>query len=190
MGYSNAAYDLTLFEPRRTYRSSEREREIENRKRNAGAGKRTGTQRSNVPAAKPAMSEQQRKRMEREKAKAHEKKVKNISYLVLGIVAALVITLMVMGGVQQHEYTQRIEDATAQLNELSNDYEALRVEYETQLGASAVEEYAVNNIGMQKVQTSQITWVTVERGDIFEVAKPTRGIFSSSSTNDLLSYLG
>ncbi|MBE6764289.1 MAG: hypothetical protein IJP10_02520 [Clostridia bacterium] len=191
MAYSGAAYDydFALFEPRRSY-VGESDRDVSGRKK--GSGSRTGTSKSRTgskTSKAKTVSEQERKRLARAAKKAHEKRVKTGLYALAGVAAALLITFMVAGGVQQHEYTQRIDDANAVLNELNNDYEALRVEYETRLGASAVEEYAVNNIGMQKVQNSQITWVTVEKGDVFEVAKPTRGIFSTSSLNDLLSYL-
>lgn len=192
MAYSGAAYDFALFEPRESF-VRERDRET-NVNRKKGSGSKTGTSRSRTgtgtKTAKNAISEKERKRIAREAKKAHEKRVKTGLYALAGIAAALLITFMVAGGVQQHEYTKRIEEANMILNEVNNDYEALRVEYETRLGASAVEEYAVNNIGMQKVQNSQITWVTVEKGDLFEVAKPTRGTFSASALVDLLSYLG
>ena len=174
MAGTNAAYDLSMFE--RTYSYNDRSR--------TAARKRTTSARTAVRGASAAgrseeeiREEKERARIAKEKKAAHDKKVTTVVVTVMSIALLVSLSMMAVLGGRLHDYKSTIDKKTAALEDLDNNYEGLRIEYEYILGTPAIEEYAINSIGMQKMQSSQIYWVTVDRGDLFEISDSGKKLF-------------
>lgn len=80
---------------------------------------------------------------------------------------ALFFTVSVSYQVRENELTSSIEKSEAELTTLKNDYDGLMVRYDTKMSDSAIEEYAKNELGMQKRENFQLEWITVGEQDEF-----------------------
>ena len=161
----SSAYDFALFEPRKTTRMSGGER-VE--RRPAAPGKRQKVD-INAPAkrrSRTAANVGARKK-ERIGIAISKAQVKTVAVVALGL---LIVAIVIAGSAQTSKLTRMIEEKNAALVELQQDYEAMSIQHETKMSDSAVEEYAIEVLGMQKRESSQTNYVPLGSGDSFEVA--------------------
>ncbi|MBE6759383.1 MAG: hypothetical protein E7554_04755 [Ruminococcaceae bacterium] len=176
----NNAYDLSLFEPRQTYvRATPKAEAGVSRQGKVGAG-RSGAKSRTVTPERKAES-----RKERERRIARTRLVR---ILALSILAVIVITMLVSSRVDYHELTMEIESANKQLTELEQDYEALRVKFDTKMSDAAVEEYAVNTLGMQKRENSQTEYISLNVSNVFELSDQESDDWYQTNLEKILSY--
>ncbi len=96
---------------------------------------------------------------------------------VLNVAAAAVVSAIVIGVVaftltsraQLNEMNSLINQKQEDIQNLQEEYERLSTELASQTSTQAVEDYAVNELGMQKIESHQIQYITVEDGDKVEV---------------------
>ena len=89
-------------------------------------------------------------------------------------------------------YTQQSE-LEAQLTQLTNENISLESELAQKTGLTKVEEYAENELGLQKLDKSQIEYVEIEGDTVAEVVAPEdTNIFVKIKRwfSDLLEYIG
>lgn len=111
-----------------------------------------------------------KKQLKAQKRRAKIQKILNvvvataISAVVIGVVG---VTLT--SRVQLNEMNSVINQKQEELSTLKEEHERLKTELSSKTSAQAVEDYAVNELGMQKVDPHQIQYITVEDGDKVEV---------------------
>lgn len=98
------------------------------------------------------------------------------SVIGFALTAALMV-MVLLSYVRLAEISLSISDLEAQMTELSSQEKALTVEYEKAFNLSAVEHYAVYELGMVKPADGQIKTIDMERSDRAE-------ILSSGKTNN------
>ena len=174
------AYDLSLFEPRQTYVRSTPKAEAGVSRSGKMSGGRSGGKQKTVTPERKAES-----RKERERRIARTRLVR---ILALGILVVIAITMLVGSRVDYHELTMEIEDASKRLTELEQDYEALRVKFDTKMSDAAVEEYAVNELGMQKRENSQTEYISLNVGNVFELSDQQSDDWYRTNLEKILSY--
>lgn len=92
-------------------------------------------------------------------------------------ISAYVLGSMLYGQVRLNELTAGINKATQQLSESESVYTQLQVKVESRLSLGAVEEYAKNNLQMEKINPYQIEYITLSTEDKGEVQKSGLNMF-------------
>lgn len=175
----NNAYDLTLFEPRTAY--------VRAPKAEAGVSHTGKMTRRRSGTKSKTVTPERRAEIRREREN-REMRTRLVRILALGILGVIVLTMMVGSRVDYHELTMEIENANKQLTELEQDYEALRVKFDTKMSDAAVEEYAVTMLGMQKRESSQTEYISLNVGNVFELADQQSDDWYQTSLEKILSY--
>lgn len=97
-----------------------------------------------------------------QKSKKRKAKLNLAHAAAVGITCALSVTAVatfVYGQVQLNELTAQINVQQKALNESQSVYTQLQVKSESQMSLSKIENYAVNELGMIKLEPSQIEHV-------------------------------
>ena len=158
---SSSAYDFTLFEE--SFDSSEKTRGKANDRREAeDGGIQQNKSRRNDRRAESAAKV---KRMRRRRS--------NIAGIALGVIfgiaVAFIVASIIHGQVQLTELNQEISDAKAQLAEQQSVYTQLEMKVDSSISTSVVEDYAKNNLSMNKATNSQKEFVQLSDSDKAEV---------------------
>lgn len=169
----SSAYDWSLFEGRDVnYAGNRKLRERTEEKKNQ---KKSAAASAAGKKSKSALAVSQRERAYR---------------VVFGLLLFLALGIMLSCCMQEHEIARELDDANKKLTELQQDYEALNVTFDNEMGSSALEQYAVDVLGMQKRENSQTEWITLGGGDVFAYTEETGfGTWFQDETDRLLSYL-
>jgi len=107
-------------------------------------------------------------------AREKKERIKFISVVALGILLFFVI---ITNYAAASELTNSIEKQNKELINLQQEYEAMLIEYETNMSDNAVEEYATEVLGMRRQESSQVQYVNMGATDAFEKA-PRQGFLS------------
>ena len=70
---------------------------------------------------------------------------------------------------QLNEMNSVINEKQEELKTLQEEYKRLKSDLDQKTSAQAVEDYAENVLGMQKIESNQIQYITVEDSDKVEV---------------------
>ncbi|MCR4780474.1 MAG: hypothetical protein K5876_05190 [Ruminiclostridium sp.] len=162
---SNLAYDLSLFDTDEDYEQRRKQRE--------------------------------KQRAEREKIKISQKKSIGRNGSVVAVIAASVFCLAVAFSVlysklQISEYTAMISETKNEIEQTERENIRLRSELDSMYTLDNVEQVATQELGLQKTQSSQITYITMNTEEMTEVAEENSNIFVSIQNwfYDILDYLG
>ncbi len=90
---------------------------------------------------------------------------------ILGFIGLALLCSFVFGQVELSEVYSEQSDLTAELVKLQDENLSLESELESRTGLTQVEEYAENNLGLQKLDKSQIEYVEVENESVAEVVE-------------------
>ena len=162
---SNLAYDLSLFET---------DEDLERKKR-----------------------ERQKQREEQAKIKITEKKSIGRNGSVLAAIAVVGVAVFFAASILSSKV--KISDLTTMISETKNEIELaerenvrLNSELDSMYTLDNVESIASQELGLQKTQSSQITFITLNTEDMTEVAESDSNIFVSIQKwfNGILDYLG
>jgi|GEM_PF-190394 len=148
--------------------------------------------------------EQERRRREREKQKQQrasikitEKKSIGRNGSVIAVVAVVVFALsmafaLLYSKLQISDYTTMISEAKSDIEQVERDNIRLRAELDSMYTLDNVEKTASEELGLQKTQASQITYITMNTEEMTEVAEENTNIFVSIQNwfNSILDYLG
>lgn len=93
-----------------------------------------------------------------------------ISTFLCVAIAVTITAMMMLSRVELNELTTKISSTNKQLNQLKNENVRLQLQAETKISLSTVEEYAINVLGMKKLQRYQIEYVNLTDRDEVEIA--------------------
>ena len=158
---SSLAYDLTLFEESEADNVTHIERETsENKRERADGGARNSNKRDRNNRTK-----------KNSKQKGRRSKIGRIIFgVVCGLLMAFVVVSIIHGQVQLTELNQEIADAKARLAEQQSIYTQLEMKVDSSISTTVVEDYAKNNLHMNKAANSQKEFVNLSDGDKAEVS--------------------
>lgn len=156
----NLAYDFTLFEAPYTDGTSARLRKKSSEDAVAvGSGEKEKQNKSRTKTKKSVKSTRRRK---------------NIGRIALGVVLGVAVMAMIVsiihGQVQLTELNQEIIDARAQLAEQQSIYTQLEMKVDSSVSTSVVEQYAKEQLSMNKANNSQKEFINLSDGDKAEVS--------------------
>lgn len=160
---SNLAYDFTLFEETPTRGSSLRMRGEERDKSDVTDGS---------PEDKHDDRSEKRKRSGERAARARKRRSQfgRIALgVVLGAAVVFIVVSIILGQVQLTELNQEIADAKATLAEQQSVYTQLEMKVDSSISTTVVEDYAKNNLNMNKANNSQKEFVNLSTEDKAEV---------------------
>ncbi len=162
---SNLAYDLSLFD---TDEALERRR-----------------------------AEKEKQRKEAASIKMSEKKSIGRNGSVLATLAAVTFVALIAfsilySKVQISNYTSMISETKNEIEQVKRDNVRLNAELDSMYTLDNVEKIAAEELGLQKTQSSQITFITMNTEEMTEVADENTNIFISIKNwfYDVLDYLG
>lgn len=159
---SSNAYDFTLFEDPHTYRV--RAKAKKDKSDDADVSEQQNIENTSREDAR-AKSKANIKRSRRRKS--------NFFRIAFGVLCGLVIIFVVVsiihGQVQLTELNQEIADAKAQLAEQQSVYTQLEMKVDSSISTTVVEDYAKNNLNMNKATNSQKEFVNLSDSDKAEV---------------------
>lgn len=174
---TNNAYDLSLFEPRQQYVRAE-----------SGSVRTGSAAKKSRSRTRSKTKTPQRDMAEKERRAAREARGRLARILACGIAAFIAVAMLISSRVEFHELTLEIDKADKQLVLLEQDYEALRVTFDNKMSDTAVEEYAMSELHMQRRENSQTEYISLGVGDIFEIDDERSLDWYQSSLQKMLSY--
>ena len=120
-----------------------------------------------------------------ETAKQQEKKdrqsrvARTVSNIVIAVLLVAVVAMMIVSRVQLTELNDQISASENQLEILKSENTRLTNELSAKTSAESVDAFA-NEYGMEKIESYQIEYITVDGGDKIEVSDPAPdGIFET-----------
>ncbi len=135
--------------------------------------------------------ESQRKIVAQKTAK--EKSISAFKALVTALATVLLLCAILYGKVKTTELYNKEAQLEAQLSELTSDNNAMRTQLESKVSLNNVEEYAVNVLGLQKLEQGQIEYLEVESDNITKViVEKDKSVFGVAKNwfDEVLEYIG
>ncbi len=162
---SNLAYDLSLFDT---------DEELERRR-----------------------ARREKEKQEKAKIKITEKKSVGRNGSVIAVFAAVAFVVLVAfawlySKVQISDLTAEISDQKTELEQMERENVRLHSLLDSKFTLDNVEQIASQELGLQKTQSSQITYITLNTEEMTEVAETNTNIFVSIKNwfNSILEFLG
>ncbi|MGN1304289.1 MAG: hypothetical protein ACI4YB_04545 [Oscillospiraceae bacterium] len=111
--------------------------------------------------------------------------------LITAVMAVLVLSLVVYPKVQQATVMSDINKLNDQVMILESENVRMQTAIESKSALKAVEDYAVDVLGMQKLDKSQIEYLSIENGNVIDIPEENENIFVKLklSFEDFLEYL-
>ncbi|WP_407385695.1 hypothetical protein [Ruminococcus sp.] len=168
---SSLAYNFTLFEEED---DSSRVRARAKKTTDDADGSTTQEQETRA-------SRKEKKEADLKRRRTRRSKIIRISLGVLfGFAIAFIVASIIHGQVQLTELNQEIANAKAQLAEQQSIYTQLEMKVDSSISTTVVEDYARNNLKMNKAANSQKEFVDLSEGDKAEVSlSADKNIFES-----------
>lgn len=111
--------------------------------------------------------------------------------LITAVMAVLVLSLVVYPKVQQATVMSDINKLDDQVMILESENVRMQTAIESKSALKAVEDYAVDVLGMQKLDKSQIEYLSIENGNVIDIPEENENFFVKikHSFEDFLEYL-
>ncbi|MGN0666190.1 MAG: hypothetical protein ACI4KF_06650 [Huintestinicola sp.] len=112
--------------------------------------------------------------------------------LILGvIVMGILMTSTINAKADIAAIHTEIVNQEAKVHALENENAGMKARLETKSSQKAVEEYAENVLGMQKLDKSQIEYVSLESGNVIEISETETGLPAAikNAFNKFVEYL-
>ena len=111
--------------------------------------------------------------------------------LITAVMAVLVLSLVVYPKVQQATIMSDINKLNDQVMILESENVRMQTAIESKSALKAVEDYAVDVLGMQKLDKSQIEYLSIENGNVIDIPEENENFFVKikHSFEDFLEYL-
>ena len=128
------------------------------------------------------------KKLPKPKSEARLKCVKRVAF---GLIAFALMFALVYGKVELSRITNEQSELMAQLAQLEENNLSLESELEAKTSLVKVEDYAENVLGMQKLDKSQIEYISLESGNKAEVSAANDNIFTDikQTMDNFVEYL-
>ena len=116
---------------------------------------------------------------QQEKKDRQARRVRMVSNIAIAVLLVAVFALMIVSRVQLTELNDQISASREELSILNSETSRLTNDLSAKTSAESVDAYAKEH-GMEKIESHQIEYITVDGGDIIEVSDPAPdGIFES-----------
>lgn len=111
--------------------------------------------------------------------------------IITAVMAVLVLSLVVYPKVQQATVMSDINKLNDQVMILESENVRMQTAIESKSALKAVEDYAVDVLGMQKLDKSQIEYLNIENGNVIEIPEDSENLFVKikHSFEDFLEYI-
>lgn len=112
--------------------------------------------------------------------------------VLFGAACVLVMLCAVIyGRVQRDQLFNDVAAATAKMDRLESEKNRMQVEIEANMSMKNVEEYAENELKLEKLDKSQIEYVKIQTGDVVEISDNDKNIFVriKDAFNDFMEYI-
>ena len=111
--------------------------------------------------------------------------------LITAVMAVLVLSLVVYPKVQQATVMSDINKLNDQVMILESENVRMQTAIESKSALKAVEDYAVDVLGMQKLDKSQIEYLSIENGNVIDSPEENENFFVKikHSFESFLEYL-
>lgn len=113
--------------------------------------------------------------------------------LFFALLAVVVCSLLLYSKVQVSELYTQITEQTNTLNEVKSEGVRMQSELDSKMSLKNVEDYAVNVLGMQKIDKGQQEYISLEKDNLITVEKPKTDNFFLSIRDrfeDFMEYIG
>ena len=130
------------------------------------------------------------KKLPKPKSEARLKCVKRVAF---GLIAFALMFALIYGKVELSRITNEQSELMAQLAQLEENNLSLESELEAKTSLVKVEDYAENQLGLIKLDKSQIEYVEIENDNVIEVIEKKDDSVWSSIKNwfdGILEYIG
>ena len=114
-------------------------------------------------------------------------------FIAIFILAGVLLAAIMYGRVELTELYSRQSQLQAELEQYENENKSLESELAQKTGLTKVENYAENELGLQKLNKSQIEYIRVKKQAVSEpVQQQDENVFMKikKAVGDLLEYLG
>lgn len=140
--------------------------------------------------AAPKLTEGEKSRIVVRKAKPRQASSAP-KILITAIMAVLVLSLVVYPKVQQATIMSDINKLNDQVMILESENVRMQTAIESKSALKAVEDYAVDVLGMQKLDKSQIEYLSIENGNVIDIPEENENFFVKlkHSFEDFLEYI-
>lgn len=110
---------------------------------------------------------------------------------IAALSALLVFFCVIYGRVETNRMYQQIAAHNQKLEVVQSENVRLKSELESKMTLKNVEDYAVNVLGLQKLDNSQIKYVQTQTDDIIEIPEENKNIFvrAKEKINSFLEYI-
>ncbi|MBR5479022.1 MAG: cell division protein FtsL [Clostridia bacterium] len=107
----------------------------------------------------------------KEEAPAKSKPIISGFALVAWIVCMALFFGIIYSYMRLNEVSAHVSNLQNEIQTIREENQMLEIEKEQMYGSQRLQEIAVNQLGMQKIQKSQITYVNTNAGDYTEIAQ-------------------
>ncbi len=116
---------------------------------------------------------------QRNEAEPEEQKSGSITAIIfISVVAAVLLGAVVFSLDKRNTMYNRVSSLSTELGIAKDENVRLQSELESRISAQNVEEYAVNVLGMRKIDSSQITYIRIQTDDVVNIPEQSEGIMS------------
>lgn len=139
---------------------------------------------------RPQAPQIKHKKMPRSKSRV---RLKCIQRIAIGLLAFAIMFAFIYGKVELSRITNEQSELMAQLAQLEENNLSLESELEAKTSLVKVEDYAENELGLVKLDKSQIEYVEIENDNVIEVIEKKDDSIWSSIKNwfdSVLEYIG
>ncbi len=138
--------------------------------------------------AKPSQEEKRKIRIQKARAEAAGSPVKVI---VIAIAAGILLGMVIYSKVENASVHAEITELNSQVDMLRSENVRMQTEIESKSALRSVEDYAENILGMQKLDKSQIEYLSLENGNVVDIPESNDNIFLKikRSFEDFMEYI-
>ena len=114
-----------------------------------------------------------------------------IKCFALAMFVIAVCSAMLLSMVKINELTNQLSAENAALEKLKSECVILETRLDSEMSLANVEDYAINVLGMKKIETSQMQCITVKTDNIIQTTDNKKNFFDvvSDVLQDLVEYL-
>ena len=177
---TSEAYDFTLFEGK----EPEDKYTVHRKSKELAVGTGTGKEEGRLQTR----SKSHVYRIKKQRSRARTFRVVVSCFLL--VIALGATGSIIFNQVQLTELTEEIDTAAQQLEESQSVYTQLQMKANANLSLATVESYAKENLGMRKIDQSQLVFVELSKGDKGEVVQDNSGNnFFTNLWNSIKNFL-
>ena len=177
---TSEAYDFTLFEGK----EPEDKYTVHRKSKELAVGTGTGKEEGRLQT----QSKSHVYRIKKQRSRARTFRVVVSCFLL--VIALGATGSIIFNQVQLTELTEEIDTAAQQLEESQSVYTQLQMKANANVSLATVESYAKENLGMRKIDQSQLVFVELSKGDKGEVVQDNSGNnFFTNLWNSIKNFL-